>query len=184
MDIYIRQVLYKNTYICVLFVWKNACLNYCEFDLEGYLVGVPHTWFWSDQSFITLLKLIWSEKDILAMNDWKRKCVDLQRTWVKKRTELFSHVLARRYQPRECFHLANIGICTLTCTQLSSTWLTMTIMCTVISTVYIVSITLSRHIVRRFFNFLLTLWNNVRTVALERCGFKIHCTILIRGAGT
>ncbi len=33
-------------------------LNYREFDLEGNLVGVPHTWFLSAQSFTTLLKLV------------------------------------------------------------------------------------------------------------------------------
>ncbi len=40
-----------------LFSVKNACLNYCEFDLEGDLVGVLHSWYLSAQSFITLLKL-------------------------------------------------------------------------------------------------------------------------------
>ncbi len=38
------------------------------------------------QSFIRLLKLVWGEYDIVAMNEWKKKCVDLQRTWVSKRT--------------------------------------------------------------------------------------------------
>ncbi len=58
-DIYIRQILYKNTCVCVLF-WceKNACLNDREFDLEGDLVGVPHAWHLSAQSFTTLLKLV------------------------------------------------------------------------------------------------------------------------------
>ncbi len=37
---------------------ENACLNYHEFDFEGDLVGVPHTWCLSAQSFITLLKLV------------------------------------------------------------------------------------------------------------------------------
>ncbi len=37
---------------------KNACLNYRTFDLEGDLVGVPHTWYLSGQSFITPLKLM------------------------------------------------------------------------------------------------------------------------------
>ncbi len=65
-DIYIRQILYKNT--CSFLLWKNACLNYREFDLECDPVGVPHTWYLSAQSFITLLKLIWGEYDIVAMN--------------------------------------------------------------------------------------------------------------------
>ncbi len=72
--------------ICSFLVWKNACLNYREFDLEGDLVGVPHPWYLSAQSFITLLKLIWGEYDIVAMNEWKKKCVGLHRTWVSKRT--------------------------------------------------------------------------------------------------
>ncbi len=72
--------------ICSFLVWKNACLNYREFDLEGDLMGVPHTWYLSAQSFITLLKLTWGEYDIVAMNEWKKKCVGLHRTWVSKRT--------------------------------------------------------------------------------------------------
>ncbi len=64
------QTRYNMTYICdryyirthvymLLFsVKKNACLNYREFDLEGDLVGVPHTWYLSAQSFIRLLKLV------------------------------------------------------------------------------------------------------------------------------
>ncbi len=72
--------------MCSFLVWKNACLNYREFDLEGDLVGVPHTWYLSAQSFIRLLKLVWREYDIVAMNEWKNKCVGLQWTWVSKRT--------------------------------------------------------------------------------------------------
>ncbi len=75
--------------ICSFLVWQHACLNYREFDLEGDFVGVPHTWYLSAQSFITLLKLVWREYDIVAMNEWKKKCVSLHRTWVSKRTVLF-----------------------------------------------------------------------------------------------
>ncbi len=81
-DIYMRQILYKNTCllflivycsnICSFLVWKNACLNYREFDLERDLVEVPHTWYLCAQSFITLFKLVWEEYDIVAMNEWKR----------------------------------------------------------------------------------------------------------------
>ncbi len=49
-------------------------------------MGVPHTWYLSAQSFIRLLKLVWREYDIVAMNEWKKKCVGLQRTWVSERT--------------------------------------------------------------------------------------------------
>ncbi len=55
--------------MCSILVCKNACLNYREFDLEDDLVGVPHTWNLSAQSFIRLLKLVWREYDIVAMNE-------------------------------------------------------------------------------------------------------------------
>ncbi len=75
--------------MCSLLVWKNACLNYREFDFEGDLVGVPHTWYLSALSFIRPLKLVWREYGIVAMNEWKKKCVGLQRTLVSKRTVVF-----------------------------------------------------------------------------------------------
>ncbi len=83
--IYDRYYIRTHVYVFLLSV-KNACLNYREFDLEGDLVGVPHTWHLSAQSFTRLLKLVWREYDIVAMNDWKKKCVGLPRTWVSKRT--------------------------------------------------------------------------------------------------
>ncbi len=63
------QTRYDTTYICdryyirthvyvFLFSVKNACLNYREFDLEGDVVGVAHTWYLSAQSFVTQLKLV------------------------------------------------------------------------------------------------------------------------------
>ncbi len=56
---YIYDRYYIRTHVYVfLFCVKNACLNYREFDLEGDLVGVPHTWYLSAQSFIRLLKLV------------------------------------------------------------------------------------------------------------------------------
>ncbi len=72
--------------MCSFLVWKNACVNYHEFDLEGDLVGVPHTWYLSAQSYIRLLKLVRRKHDIVGMNESKKKCVGLQRTWVSKRT--------------------------------------------------------------------------------------------------
>ncbi len=55
---YMYDRYYIRTHVYVfLFSMKNACLNYHEFDLEGDLVEVPHTWYLSAQSFITLLKL-------------------------------------------------------------------------------------------------------------------------------
>ncbi len=51
---YLYDRCYIRTHVCE----KNACLNYRAFDLEGDLVGVPHTWYLSAQSFIRLLKLV------------------------------------------------------------------------------------------------------------------------------
>ncbi len=65
---------------------KHACLNYREFDLESDLVGTPHSENLSDQSFITLLKLAWRECDLVAINNWKKTNVGLQRTRACKRT--------------------------------------------------------------------------------------------------
>ncbi len=64
--------------MCSFLVWKNACLNYREFDLEGDLVGVPHTWYLSAQSFIRLLKLVWREYDIeWVEKEMRRFAVDM-----------------------------------------------------------------------------------------------------------
>ncbi len=41
----INDSFYVRTHVYVfLFNVKNACLNYRECDLDGHLVGVPHTW--------------------------------------------------------------------------------------------------------------------------------------------
>ncbi len=60
--------------MCSFLVWKNACLNYREFDIEGDLVGAPHTWFFIGPVFHniikTCLKMVgysgyeWDEKEI------------------------------------------------------------------------------------------------------------------------
>ncbi len=92
--IYDRYYIRTHVYMFLFNVKKKTCLNYCEFDLEGDLVGVPHTWNLSAQPFITLIKLVWREYDIVAMNEWKKKCVGLQRTWVSKRTVPWNVILA------------------------------------------------------------------------------------------
>ncbi len=61
--------------MCSFLVLKNVCLSYREFDLESGLVGVPHTGYASAQSLITLLKRVWKESEMVAMNEWKKKCV-------------------------------------------------------------------------------------------------------------
>ncbi len=56
--IYDRYYMRTHVYVFLFSVKKNVCLNYREFDLEGDPVGVPHTWYLSAQSFITLLKIV------------------------------------------------------------------------------------------------------------------------------
>ncbi len=56
-NIYDRYNKITHVYMFIFSI-KNVCLNYHEFDLEGDLVGVPHIWYLSVQSFITLLKLV------------------------------------------------------------------------------------------------------------------------------
>ncbi len=55
--IYDRYYIRTHVYV-FLFSVKKRVLNYREFDLEGDLVGVPHTWYLSTQSFIRLLELV------------------------------------------------------------------------------------------------------------------------------
>ncbi len=106
---YIYDRYYIRTHVYVfLFSVKNACLNYREFDFKGDLVGVPHTWYLSVQSFIRLLKLVWREYDIVAMNEWKKNCVGFQRTWVSKRTVCIDVRLTPTYIDRSnCISLCH-----------------------------------------------------------------------------
>ncbi len=53
-----RYYIRTHVYVFLFSVKKNAVLNYRKFDLEGNLVGVPHTWYLSTQSFIALFKLV------------------------------------------------------------------------------------------------------------------------------
>ncbi len=53
----------------ILSVKKNTSLNYREIDLEDELVGVPHTWYLSAWTSITLFKLVRSEYDMVALNE-------------------------------------------------------------------------------------------------------------------
>ncbi len=57
---YIYDIYYIRThvYLFLFSVKKNACLNYREFDLDGDLVGVPHAWYLSAHSFITLTQCV------------------------------------------------------------------------------------------------------------------------------
>ncbi len=55
-NIYDRYYIRTHIYV-FLFSVKKTCLSYREFDLEGDLVRVLHTWNLSAQSFITLLEL-------------------------------------------------------------------------------------------------------------------------------
>ncbi len=55
--IYDRYCIRTHVYV-FLFSIKNACLTYRKLDLEGDIVGAPHTWNGSAQSFVALLKLV------------------------------------------------------------------------------------------------------------------------------
>ncbi len=59
--IYDKYYTRTDVFVFLFGVKKNACLNYREFDLEGDLVGVSHTWNLSAQSFNTLLNLVGRE---------------------------------------------------------------------------------------------------------------------------
>ncbi len=47
---------------------KSTCLNYCEFALEYDLVGAPFAWYLLGKPFITLLKLVRGELEMVATN--------------------------------------------------------------------------------------------------------------------
>ncbi len=56
---YVYDRYYIRTHVYVfLFSVKNARVNYREFDLEGDLMGVPHTWYLLAQSFTTPSKFV------------------------------------------------------------------------------------------------------------------------------
>ncbi len=55
--IYDKYYVRIHVYVFLLSV-KKTRFNYREFDLESDVVGVPHTWYLSTQSFIALLKLV------------------------------------------------------------------------------------------------------------------------------
>ncbi len=56
--------------MCSFLKWRNDCLNFREFNLEGALVGVPHTWYLWAQTIKTCLKRVehggyeWVEKEM------------------------------------------------------------------------------------------------------------------------
>ncbi len=84
--VYDRYYIRTHIYVFLFSVKKTRVWVIASLTLKVTLGGVPHTWYLSAQSFITLLKLVWREKDMVAMNEWKKKYVGLQWTWVSKRT--------------------------------------------------------------------------------------------------
>ncbi len=79
------------------------CAPHTALKLKDDLVRVPHTWYLSGQSFITLLKLVWNELDKVVMNNWKKKCVGLQRAGVCKRLlHVWQKPLAVYVYPKTC----------------------------------------------------------------------------------
>ncbi len=71
--IYTTDIVQEHMYMSSFLVWKTACFNYREFDLEDDLVGVPHTCDLSGQSFKRQFKLVWGELDMVAINNWKKE---------------------------------------------------------------------------------------------------------------
>ncbi len=51
---FMKRHMLATLYMCSFLVWKNACLYYREFDLEGDLVGVPHIYRPSLSSIFTI----------------------------------------------------------------------------------------------------------------------------------
>ncbi len=56
--IYDRYYIRTHVYVFLFSVQKRVFELSRAFDLEGDLVGVPHTWYLSGQSFIIPLKLV------------------------------------------------------------------------------------------------------------------------------
>ncbi len=83
--IYDRYYLRTHVYV-FLFSVKKRVFELSRVWPWRWPRGVPHTWYLWAQSLITLLKLVWREYAIVAMHEWKKKCVGLQRTWASKRT--------------------------------------------------------------------------------------------------
>ncbi len=79
----IRRIFGNNTWIYVPFdSAKWRVLIIASWTLKLTLWGYPIHGIYRDKSIITLLNLVWRESDMVAMNNWKTKCVGLQRTWV------------------------------------------------------------------------------------------------------
>ncbi len=90
---YIYETFYARAHVYVfLFSVKKTRFNYRKFDLSGDLVGVPPTSFKLSQSFITRLKLVLSEFNMVVVI-YKNKCVGLQRALVRKHTVCNSYPL-------------------------------------------------------------------------------------------
>ncbi len=90
--------------MCSFLVWKKRVFELSWVSLWRWPRGVvPHTWYLSAQSFIRLLKLVCRENDIVAMNEWKKNCVGLQRTWVSKRTVNIGRTKCRPVWPLPCW---------------------------------------------------------------------------------
>ncbi len=91
--IYDRYYVRTHVYVFLLSVKKTRVWIIASLTLKVILWGYPIHGFLSAQSFIRLVKLVWREYDIVVMNEWKKKCVGLQRTWVSKRTVYLIRIL-------------------------------------------------------------------------------------------
>ncbi len=56
-SIFVCSMICKNTCVRLPSESEERVFKYREFDLEGDLVGEPHTWFLSGLSSVTRLKL-------------------------------------------------------------------------------------------------------------------------------
>ncbi len=75
-------------HMCSFLVVKNARFNWMNIAI----LRVPHACYLSGLSFITPLELVWWELDMKALNNGKKKCVGLPRTWGSKRTLVLTGV--------------------------------------------------------------------------------------------
>ncbi len=80
--------------MCSFLVWKNACLNYREFDLEGDLVGVPHAYYLSAD----IIQATVSKKNISTYRGLaKNRLKGILLEWIRKKCFLgfFAHAFSK-----------------------------------------------------------------------------------------
>ncbi len=106
------QTGYDTTYIYDRYYIRTHVYVFL-FSVKKCVFELPQVWPWRwpcggtpymvfiGPVFRQLLKLVWREYDIVAMNEWKKKCVGLQRTWVSKRTVYLANKVKLNYRGDE-----------------------------------------------------------------------------------